>query len=118
MTDNELNEMIRKAKCMINNNEIPDNVKNIVSNLNNSSNASNNSSSSNINNTSNLDINTLMGLVNNFQDKSEDDMSKLLLSLKPYLRETKKDKIDEYIKLIQVGKMTKVMEDLNKNKHN
>ena len=118
MTDNELNEMIKKAKSMINNNEVPDNIKNVINSLNNSqvNNTQNNDSFSEKNtNISNINMNNLMGLINNIQNSSDDNMSKLLLSLKPYLRDTKKEKIDDYIKLIQVGKFTKVMEDLNKN---
>jgi len=37
---------------------------------------------------------------------NNDDMSKLLNSLKPYLRNEKQEKVDEYIKLIKMGKMT------------
>ena len=129
MTDNELKEMIKKAKSMINNNDIPDNVKTIVNNIkdSNSSNNPNNNLNNNFTSTANsdntsifngIDINSLIGLINNYKNSSEDDMSKLLLSLKPYLRDTKKEKIDEYLKLIQVGKITKVMEDLNKTKNN
>ena len=41
---------------------------------------------------------------------SNDDMSKLLNSLKPYLRNEKKEKVDEYIKLIKMGKMTQAFD--------
>ena len=30
------------------------------------------------------------------------------MSLKPYLRDTKKEKLDEYMKLIKMGKMTQL----------
>ena len=41
---------------------------------------------------------------------NDDDMSKLLMSLKPYLRNEKKEKVDEYIKLIKMGKMTQAFD--------
>ena len=47
---------------------------------------------------------------------SNDDMSKLLISLKPYLRDEKKGKIDEYIKLIRMGKMTQMFESFGGDK--
>ena len=46
-----------------------------------------------------------------------DDMSKLLMSLKPYLRDGKKEKVDEYIKLIKMGKMTQLFDGFGGDKH-
>lgn len=36
---------------------------------------------------------------------SNDPSTKLLLSLKPYLRDEKKNKVDNYIKLLSIGKV-------------
>ena len=47
-----------------------------------------------------------MNLVSKINNQtSDDDMSRLLFALKPYLRNEKKEKIDEYIKLIKMGKI-------------
>ena len=72
------------------------------SNSNNSSEASNDSSDS----LPNLDMETIMKIQNIMSKmksaNGNDDMSKLLMSLKPYLRDGKKEKVDEYIKLIKM----------------
>ena len=128
MDENEFNEMIKKAKNMIDNNQVPDNIKEMINNIqnsntnnqNNNMDNSNYSNNTNFNNSSNSNINmeTIMKMQNvfsNMQNNKDDDMSKLLISLKPYLRDAKKDKIDDYIKLILMGKMTKIMENLNNN---
>ena len=197
MNDNDMANMIKKAQEMINNNQIPDELKNLVknmqsngttsmnnqnnhngtnnysnrfnhnnsnsysnqSNLNNSNNYNNskgqtnfvdnvrlNSShskesqnynkysstysqrnsnnydtdNSNQNNNNinsdfpNIDIETMMklqGVMSKMKSfNNDDDMSKLLMSLKPYLRNEKKEKVDEYIKLIKMGKMTQAFD--------
>ena len=68
----------------------------------------------------NIDVETMMRIQNIMSKMksadSNDDMSKLLLSLKPYLRDEKKSKIDEYIKLIKMGKMTQMFESFGGDK--
>ena len=174
MNDNDMSEMIKKAQYMIQNNQIPDDIKNLINNFqssnnfnssninsksynnsnntyNNSKNNSNynnyynqnqsyknysknNSSNSNNNDTnssqnsshnsssssaSDIDMETLMKIQNimsKIKSSDNDDMSRLLLSLKPYLRDGRKDKIDEYIKLIKMGKMTQFMNSFGGDK--
>lgn len=197
MDDNDMANMIKKAQEMINNNQIPDELKNLVKNMqsngtnsmnnqnnhngtnnysnrfnhNNSnsySNQSNPNNSNNYNNSKgqtnfvdnmrlnsshskesqnynkysstysqrnsnnydtdnssqnnnninsdfpNIDIETMMklqGVMSKMKSfNNDDDMSKLLMSLKPYLRNEKKEKVDEYIKLIKMGKMTQAFD--------
>ena len=55
-----------------------------------------------------IKIQKIMSKMKSFNN--DDDMSKLLLSLKPYLRNEKKEKVDEYIKLIKMGKMTQAFD--------
>ena len=123
MNNNDMNDMIKKAQSMIQNNQIPDDIKNLINNFQNS-NTTSNSQRNNINSNDNklnsqnndskipdIDIETMMKLqkiMSQMNNSNDDDMSKLLLSLKPYLRDTKKDKLDEYIKLIKMGKMTQL----------
>lgn len=119
MSDNDMNEMFKKAQSMIQNNQIPDDIKKIINNFQNSS---NNVSNNNQNNNSmpNIDVDTLMKMQNimsKMKNSENDDMSKLLLSLKPYLRDGKKDKIDEYIQLIKMGKMTQLFETFGGDKN-
>lgn len=132
MNDNDMANMLKKAQEMINNNQIPDELKNLVANMKkNSSNMDNNSNNTkgskpnndgykqNSNNNENssfpdIDIETMMKLQNIMSKmksfNNDDDMSKLLMSLKPYLRNEKKEKVDEYIKLIRMGKMTQAFD--------
>lgn len=144
MNDNDINEMFNKAKEMLANNQVPDEFKSIVSNFQ-KSNSNNNynpnpkqtnnnqknyntysqmnnrqTSSSNSNNSMpDIDMATLMkmqSIMSKMKSSDNDDMSRLLLSLKPYLRDEKKDKIDEYIKLIKMGRLTQVIESLGGDK--
>ena len=45
-------------------------------------------------------------------DKKDDPRANLLRSLKPYLSNNKKDKIDNYIKFLQFAKIIEVMNPL------
>ena len=47
-------------------------------------------------------------------NSSNDHRSNLLYSLKPYLREGKKEKIDQYANLLNVAKLTDLFKDSNK----
>lgn len=58
----------------------------------------------------------MQSIMSKMKSSDNDDMSRLLLSLKPYLRDEKKDKIDEYIKLIKMGRLTQVIESLGGDK--
>lgn len=133
MNNDDMNNMIKKAQEMIQNNQIPDELKNMVANMQkNSANTNNNytqSSNYNRNNSSNnntnqdfpnIDVETMLRIQNIMSKMksadSNDDMSKLLISLKPYLRDEKKGKIDEYIKLIRMGKMTQMFESFGGDK--
>ena len=89
-------------------NKLGDLLKNFQSN---SSNPNNNSENSGF---PDIDIETMMKLQNIMSKmksvNSDDDMSKLLISLKPYLRNEKQEKVDEYIKLIRMGKITQAFD--------
>ena len=63
---------------------------------------------------SNIDINTMMKIksVMEKMNHSSDPRSNLLQSLKPYLRDEKKSKLDQYSKLLD---MTTLMELFNQN---
>jgi len=45
-------------------------------------------------------------------NNKNDPRATLLYSLKPYLRDTKKDKLDQYVNLLNVSKIANIM---NKN---
>lgn len=126
MNNNDFDELVKKAQTMINNNQVPpeiatmmksmnqnDNNNNSQNNINNNGkNNLNNSSQNNINNNNLNNINNLNNLI------SSDNISNLLEALRPYMRDSKKEKIDEYIKLVKMGKAANLFNMLNNNKGN
>ena len=91
----------------------PDTISKLVSAL--SSNSSSESSDTSSSSTPNIDINTILKM-KNIMDKmnqnQNDPRANLLLSLKPYLKKSRKDKVEQYIKLFQ---MTNVKDFLKAN---
>lgn len=126
MSNEELSDVIKNLSGMLNSSNIPDNVKDIIGNLNssntsdssNSTASSNNTGSFNFNNGSSgssIDMDTMLkiGNIMSKMNSSENDArSNLLLSLKPYLRESRRGKVEQYIKLLN---MSKVLEVFNSN---
>lgn len=123
------------SKMMSGNKEIPDNIKNILNNMNNSNGTStntnsntssndatdessekNNSSTSTTNNPfENFDMNTffkMQQIMNSMNDTKNDSRANLLRSLKPYLKESRKNKVDQYIQLMKMGKIFEIMNPL------
>ena len=101
MNDMDMNEMFKKAQSMIQNNQIPDDIKSIINNMQSSNNDS-----------PNIDIATVMKMQNimsKMKNNENDDMSKLLLSLKPYLRDNKKNKVDELIKMEKMSQLFDIL---------
>ena len=153
---NNMDDLFANVKKMVDSGNIPDDIKQMMNNLNNSNNNSNNNTnqSPSINNTDlnnilnqvspeminnlgnilnsnssgssqgnsqpnnfNLDMNTIMkmkSIMENMNNKN-DPRANLLYSLKPYLRDSKKDKLDQYVNLLNVSKIAELM---NKNNNN
>ena len=76
---------------------------------NSSSNDPNNTSSSG--NNLDLDFDTILKIKNIIEafNKKDDAISNLLYSLKPYLRESRQKKIDQYINLFKLSGITKLL---------
>lgn len=125
----DISEMMKKMSEMLKNNEIPDNVKSIISNLSskssetNDSNKNSNSSSENANNSDfpDIDLNTMLkmkSIIDSMNKQQNDPRANLLRSLKPYLKPSRKEKVDQYIKLFSMGKVFETLNPLggeNKN---
>ena len=104
--------------------EIPDNVKEMLNSLMKNSNNSEQSQNSNnaANNTTtensdipNIDINTLLKMqeiMKAMNTEQSSSRANLLRSLKPYLKPSRQEKVDQYIQLLN---MEKVIELLNNN---
>ena len=91
------------------------------SNISNN-NSSSNSNSSNNDNTSgfNIDMNTMLKMKNiiSSMNQKDDPRANLLYSLKPYLRDSKKGKLDQYVNLLNMTKIADFMKNDNKENNN
>ncbi len=115
MNDAEMSDMIKNISNMINSGNIPDDLKNIISNLKSDNSSSNNASDVNSNSTTpNIDIDTILKMKSIFEkmNSTDDPRANLLRSLKPYLKESRKSKVDQYIQLFN---MSKVMDIFKQN---
>lgn len=127
MNNEDMSDIIQKLSSMINNSNLnsdnqnentnsndissdsnnfnEDTLKNIFNNLNNQ-NFSN--SSNNTENNFNFDINTMLKM-KNIMDKvnssKNDPRSNLLVSLKPYLNNNRKEKLDQYMQFLNISKI-------------
>ena len=115
MSDNDLGNILNKFNEMVKNNEVPDNLKDIINNFNNFNNSNNSScnSSNTDNNSFDIDVDTLLKIkqvMDSINSQKPDPRTNLLLSLKPYLKESRQKKVDQYIKLFN---MEKVFETFN-----
>ncbi len=107
MNENDINNLMNQFNQMLQNNDIPGDLKNIVDNLKNSSNSNNNSDNNNSTSSPDIDINTILKMkqvMDSMNSNKDDPRTNLLLSLKPYLKESRKQKVDQYIKLFGLGK--------------
>lgn len=97
----------------------PEMINNLSSSLNQNSSANNNSNQNNSNqNNFNLDMNTILkmkSIMENMNNKN-DPRANLLYSLKPYLRESKKDKVDQYVNMLNISKIADFMNKPNTDK--
>ena len=117
-SSNDLNNLLSQVSP-----EMINNLSNILNSnaqtsSQNSSNQNINNSTANNNNNFNLDMNTIMkmkSIMENMNNKN-DPRANLLYSLKPYLRDSKKDKLDQYVNLLNVSKIAELMNKNNDNK--
>ena len=117
MNNEDMSELFSKFNNMIKDGNIPDEIKNVLSSI-----SSNNSSSSDSNSnksteasnfdTSSIDFETILKMKSMMEKLKDtnDPRSNLLLSLKPYLKESRKEKVDQYVKFLN---MSKVLELFN-----
>lgn len=70
---------------------------------------------------SNIDMNTVMkmsSVIGKMKDNKNDPRANLLNSLKPYLRDSKKGQLDNYMNLLNVAKIADIMKDNKENNNN
>lgn len=109
-------DMMENFSSIMNNNK-NDTDSNTNSNINNTTKSNtNNNNSANSFDFSNIDMNTIMKMKSVMEklNSSNDPRSNLLNSLKPYLRNEKKEKLDQYSNLINFAKIAEIMKNDNK----
>lgn len=111
-------EMIQNFSNMMNSNS-----QNNGQNNNNPNNSQNGSGQNSIPNfdLNNIDMNTIMKISSafgNMNQNKNDPRANLLNSLKPYLRDNKKEKLDSYVNLLNMSKIAEVLKNTNNNKEN
>lgn len=129
MNNEDMSEIFNKFSNMINEGNIPDEMKGILSSLSN--NKSNTGESTNSKNgstlendsknekrdssdSSSIDFETIMkmkSIMDKMKGNANDPRANLLLSLKPYLKESRKEKIDQYIKLFSMSKVMEIFKE-------
>lgn len=134
MNNEDMSDMIQKLSSMVNNsssvnndnsqdmssnsNEAGlENLQYILSNMNLGSNNDENSykESNNNNNNFNIDFETIMKMktiMDKFNSTKNSPEANLLLSLKPYLNNNRRQKLDQYMQFLNI---TKVLEAFNSN---
>ena len=98
-------------------NKVSPEMLNNLSSMLNSSTSSDTGNSTNQNNF-NLDMNTILkmkSIMENMNNKN-DPRANLLYSLKPYLRDSKKSKVDQYVNMLNISKIADFMNKPNNDK--
>ncbi|MDO5557507.1 MAG: hypothetical protein Q4G05_04625 [Clostridia bacterium] len=136
----DMSNLIDKLSNSLGNSEIPDNLKEVINNFasqniskdgqNNNSNLDSISSIINTFNSkketsdgtsSNIDIETILKIKNildNVNSTDNNNSANLLRCLKPYLKENKQSKVDQYIKLLNMSKYLDIFNALGGEKKN
>ncbi len=121
MNNEDMSDVFEKLNNIAGKNNVsPDMVNNLFNMLNNSNssnNANNSSDSSNSNNnqsnensSNGIDIETIMRMksIIDKMNAKDDPRANLLQSLKPYLKESRQSKVDQYIQLMNMSKVMEV----------
>lgn len=110
----DFSDLINNVKNMVDNGNIPDEMKNIISSISSDKKVNNSNNSSG--QISNLDFDTIIKIkkiLENINDKN-DPRTNLLYSLKPYLRENKKNKLDQYVNFLNITKIANIINNEKK----
>lgn len=132
MNNEDMSEIIQKMTDMLNNSNLKqsdnnqttganndvssnsekineDTLKNIFNNFKSSS----EEQDSNNNNNFNFDINTMLKMkkiMDKMNSNSNDPRANLLLSLKPYLNNNRKEKLEQYMQFLNISKIIEVFQ--------
>lgn len=131
----DMSEIFQKVNDMIKNNQIPDDIKKMMNQFGSSTKQSNDMSSASQNSSNegqeststnqgempNIDIGMMLkmkSIIDSMNKEQNDPRANLLRSLKPYLKSSRKEKVDQYIQLFRMGKVFEMMNPLGGEKKN
>lgn len=117
MNNEDMSELFSKFSNMVNEGNIPDEMKNILSSLSNNTGEENREKKTEDKDSLGVDFETIMKMktiMEKMKGNGDDPRAKLLLSLKPYLKDSRKDKIDQYIKLFGMSKVMEIFGDVRR----
>ena len=124
----DLSDIINNVKNMVDNGNIPTNIQEMLNNLNINANKkeelntniTSDSFSNHSSNNINIDMETILKVKSMLDsiNNSNDPRANLLNSLKPYLRDGRKDKLDQYINFLNVAKLADFMKNNKENNSN
>ena len=114
ITPEMISQLASNLKSQSFKNSSSDNInENITtnSNSNSHSHSNHNSSNNNYENNLNIDFDTILKIKNMMEsfNQIDDNKSNLLYSLKPYLRESRQRKIDQYVNLFKLSGIVKII---------
>ena len=119
-TINKLKEMMNKGELNDVISQIPpemiQNFSSMMGNQGKTDNSNSNSSNNNSNfDFNNIDMNTILKMKSIMEkmNSKNDPRSNLLYSLKPYLREEKKQKVDQYASLLNLAQIAELLKNDN-----
>ncbi|MBQ6992223.1 MAG: hypothetical protein IJN50_04880 [Clostridia bacterium] len=118
MNDNNFSELFEKFN--IDKNSIsPDMINNLLGMLNNT-NVAEGETHKEQSSSNNIDFENILRMKSIIEkmNSREDPRSNLLLSLKPYLKESRQDKVDQYIQLLNMSKILEVFPFMGGDKKN
>ncbi len=127
MNNENMEDLLNKLNGFAKDNNISqesiNNIFNMFNNGSNSNSQENNVSSSQYENQSspnNIDFETIMKMktIIDKMNTKDDPRANLLKSLKPYLNENRKSKVDQYIQLMNMSKVIDVFPFMNGGKSN
>ena len=116
-----MDSLLNSLKSALNNKDVPDEFKTLLNNIanNNSNSATTNAESKkNTIDFSNVDINTIIKIqeiMKKINSSEPDSRSTLLRSLKPFLKKSRQDKVEQYIQLLNMEQIFKMFNN-NDNK--
>lgn len=139
----DMSDMIKNLSSMLNGKDMPEDIKNIISNFasnNVNTNSNNSNDDSNSNSSNNEDISSdsrnnnsgqntmpdidigmilkMKKIMDSMKNNKDDPRANLLLSLKPYLKDSRQEKVDQYVKLFNMSKVFEVINPLGGDKKN